>query len=96
MEATKKTLVKQGWIRAVMYIIGISLIVYTFQVFGDTITSQFKVGTENGDAAIVNFFVLYGLMGLAIFALTWIMRKFIDRQSFKSLGFTWKGYCVAG
>jgi hypothetical protein len=70
----------------------ISLIVYTFQVFGDEIMNQFKVGTESGDGSILNFGILYGLMGLTIFIATWLMRRFIDRRSFQSLGFSWNGY----
>src|SRR5207253_7886225 len=92
MEATQKPVIKQGWIRALLYVIGVSLIVYAFQIFGDVIMTQFRVGTENGDESILNFGILYGLMGSAIFLFTWLMRKFIDRKSFASLGFAWKGY----
>jgi membrane protease YdiL (CAAX protease family) len=92
MEPTQKPVIKQGWIRAVLYVIGASLIVYAFQVFGDAIMNQFGVGTEKGDGAILNFAILYGLMGLSVLVFTWLMRKFIDRNSFSSLGFGWKGY----
>lgn len=92
MEATQKPVIKQGWIRAVIYVVVISLIVYGFQVFGDEIMNNFKVGNEKGDDSVLNFGILYGLMGLSVFLATWLIRKFIDRQSFKSLGFTWKGY----
>jgi membrane protease YdiL (CAAX protease family) len=92
MEATHTPVIKQGWIRAVVYVMVISLIVYTFQVFGDEIMNQFKVGTESGDGSILNFGILYGLMGLTIFIATWLMRRFIDRRSFQSLGFSWNGY----
>ncbi|MCW3079251.1 CPBP family intramembrane glutamic endopeptidase [Segetibacter sp.] len=92
MEATHTPVIKQGWIRAVVYVMVISLIVYTFQVFGDEIMNQFKVGTESGDGSILNFGILYGLMGLTIFITTWLMRRFIDRRSFQSLGFSWNGY----
>lgn len=92
MDATQKPVIKQGWIRAVAYLIGVSLIVYTFQIFGNEIMNQFTSGTEKGEASIVNFGVLYALMGLLILAFTWLMRKFIDKRSFISLGFDWKGY----
>ena len=92
MEAVQKPLIKQGWIRAVLYVIGVSVLVYVFQVFGDRIMNQFNVGTEKGDASIANFGILYALMGLSILVFTWMMRRFIDRKSFNSLGFTWKGY----
>lgn len=92
MEATQKPVIKQGWIRALLYVIGVSLIVYAFQMFGDAIMNQFKAGTESGEESILNFGILYGLMGLSIFLFTWLMRKFIDGKSFESLGFKWKGY----
>lgn len=92
MQETTKPLIKHGWIRAAIYLMGIGLIVYFLQLFSDVITSEFNVGTENGDNSIFNFSILYAIMGLLIFSLTWIMRRYIDRQSFKSLGFYWKGY----
>ncbi len=92
MEATQKPVIKQGWIRAVVYIIVVSLIVYIFQVAGDVIMNQFKAGSEKGEESIVNFGILYALMGISISLVTWLMRGFIDRKSFASLGFTWKGY----
>jgi membrane protease YdiL (CAAX protease family) len=92
MDATLKPVIKQGWIRAALYVIGVSLIVYAFQIFGNEIMNQFGVGTEKGATSILNFGILYALMGLAILVFTWIMRKFIDRKSFMSLGFAWKGY----
>jgi membrane protease YdiL (CAAX protease family) len=92
MEATHTPVIKQGWIRAVMYVIVVSLVVYSFQVFGDEIMNQFRAGTESGDEGILNFGILYSLMGLVIFIITFLIRRFIDRKSFESLGFTWKGY----
>jgi membrane protease YdiL (CAAX protease family) len=92
MEATHTPVIKQGWIRAVIYVIVVLIIVYAFRVFGDEIMNQFKVGTGNGDATVVNFGMLYGLMGLSIFIITWLIRRFIDKKSFASLGFNWKGY----
>ncbi|MDQ6812237.1 MAG: hypothetical protein M3040_00635, partial [Bacteroidota bacterium] len=92
MKATQDPLLKQGWVRVVLYVIGASLIVYAFQQSGDAIINQFSAGTEKGDASFLNFGILYALMGASLLALTWTMRKFIDRKSFGSLGLTWKGY----
>ncbi|MGI8635048.1 MAG: CPBP family intramembrane glutamic endopeptidase [Segetibacter sp.] len=92
MDATQKPVIKQGWIRAVVYLIGVSIIVFTFQFFGNEIMNRFKAGTEKGEASVINFGILYGFTGLLIFVFTWLMRKFIDRKSFVSLGFDWKGY----
>jgi hypothetical protein len=66
MQATQNPLIRQGWLRAVLYVIGVSLIIYAFQVSGDTIMNQFRVGEENGEESILNFSILYGLMGFSI------------------------------
>lgn len=92
MNPTQKPLINQGWIRALLYIIGVASIVYAAQVYGDNIMNRFKAGTESSDESVVAFGLLYGLMGACIFVLTLLMRRFIDRKSFSSLGFRWKGY----
>jgi hypothetical protein len=92
MEASQKPVIRQGWIRAIIYMIGVSAIVYLFYRFGETIMSQFETGTENGDESVFNFGLLYTLMGLAIVLLTWLMQKVISKQKFINLGFSWKGY----
>jgi membrane protease YdiL (CAAX protease family) len=92
MEAVQKSAIKQGWIRGALYLISVSLVVYSFQAYGDIIMNQFRVGTEAAEDSILNIAILYGLMGLSILAVTWLMRRFIDRKSFVSLGFVWKGY----
>ncbi len=88
----QKALIKQGWLRALIYFAAISTIVYVFSNFGSNIISQFEAGTEKGDENVLQFGILYSLMGLLIFLYTWLSRKFIDRKTFSSLGFSWKGY----
>lgn len=92
MEATKTPLIKPGWVRATLYAVGILLIIYVLQIAGSYITSQLHVGTEKGDDALISFAVSYGLMGLLVLLFTWFMRKFADRKSMQSLGYTWKGF----
>jgi membrane protease YdiL (CAAX protease family) len=87
-----KSIISQGWLRATVYVIVVSLIVYVFQAYGDLIMNALRVGTEVAEVSIENFAMLYGLMGLSIVLATWLMRKFIDRKSIASLGFAWKGY----
>lgn len=84
--------IQQGWLRALVYYGGVSIIVYAFSNFSSFITSQVEAGTEKGDETALHFGIMYSLMGLIIFIYTWMSRKFIDKKSFESLGFTWKGY----
>src|SRR3954451_7346535 len=92
MGTSIKSIIRQGWLRATLYVLVVSLIVYVFQAYGDVIMNEFRVGTEAAEVSILNFAILYGLMGLSVVLATWLMRKFIDRRSFFSLGFAWKGY----
>ncbi len=87
-----KPIIAQGWLRAIVYFFIICLLVYGFQVFGDTLTTQLGLLNEGANADLLNFGLLYTLMGVFIFLLTWAMRTFVDRQSFQSLGFTFRGY----
>lgn len=70
----------------------VSIIVYIFQVFGDVILNGFTIGSESADEGILNLTLLYSLMGLLVFGVTWCLRNFVDKQNIKSLGFQWKGY----
>src|SRR5436305_1369175 len=63
MEAIQKPAIKQGWIRALLYLIIVSLIIYAFQMYGDTIINQFEAGTESGSESVLNVGILYALMG---------------------------------
>lgn len=92
MSATQRPLIKQGWLRALIYFVGVSLIVYVFQLSGSFILDQFEAGTETANESVLKFGIFYSIMGIVITLFTWGMRKFMDRKSFKSLGFTWKGY----
>lgn len=92
MKTIQKPLVSQGWLRALIYFIVVSLIVYVFQISGSYIMSQFKTGTETGDESVLAFGIFYSIMGIGIILFTWLVRKFVDKKSFESLGFARKGY----
>lgn len=85
-------LIKQGWLRAFIFLIvwvliqaGLSNLIYTLA----------KPLTENGnhqtDPALNLLFISLISFGTSIPAV-WVFRKLIDRKSIVSLGFTWKGY----
>ncbi len=92
MKKIQKPLISQGWLRALIYFLAVSLIVYVFQIAGSFVMNEFKPGTETGDNSVLAFGIFYSVMGICIVLFTWLMRKFVDRKSFESLGFTWKGY----
>lgn len=92
MKTIQKPLISQGWLRALIYFIGISLIVYVFQIAGSYVAGQFKPGAETGDNDVLGFGIMYLIMGIGITLFTWLIRRFIDKKSFESLGFVRQGY----
>jgi len=92
METIHKPLLRQGWQRALIYFVGISLILVALSALSSLATNQEGAGTESGDASVLQFGIMYSVMGLIVVIFTWFCRKFLDRKSFQSLGFTWKGY----
>lgn len=92
METTNKPLITQGWLRASIYLIVFFFVAYLGELIGSFIIGSYKQGTEAGDRGIADLAILQTIIYILFFLLTWLMRKFVDRQSFKSLGFEWKGY----
>lgn len=91
-ESLKAPLIKPGWLRALIYCMLILAVVYLFSIYTVDILMLLGEQTENGDESILSFGALYALMGAAVFLITWLLRKFVDRQTFESLGFSWNGY----
>ena len=92
MYNTFKPLIKQGWLRALLFLI--SWIVFSYGL--ELATSVFinKIG-NNGPVVIgenIPTIVKFLFAALGSTVLIWLWRKFIDRRSFKSLGFKWKDY----
>jgi membrane protease YdiL (CAAX protease family) len=92
METTKLNTKHLGWLRALIYAIGAFLIVIIFSKFGPVISTEVVNVTGNGEDSIIGFGILYTIMGIVVVLFTWLMRKFVDKKTFESLGFTWKGY----
>jgi membrane protease YdiL (CAAX protease family) len=92
METTQKPLVKRGWQRAVIYIVGVALIVIFIQLFSGFFIGQLGVDTNNPENSVLSFTLVYSFLAALVFAFTLFMRRLVDRESFESLGFTWKGY----
>jgi membrane protease YdiL (CAAX protease family) len=92
METTQKPLVKRGWQRAVIYIVGVALIVIFIQLFSGFFIGELGVDTNNPENSVLSFTLVYSLLAALVFAFTLFMRRLVDRESFESLGFTWTGY----
>jgi membrane protease YdiL (CAAX protease family) len=69
---SQKPMIKQGWLRALLYvlaIVGLSLAVT-------------QLGTD----------IRYTVLVASVVLITFLFRLFIDRKSFLSLGFNWRGH----
>ncbi len=91
----KKGFLKQGWLRAVIFLVAFLLvstligiiagIIITTTHVGETITIQ-DIWSSPLRPVMVLISTLTG------FLLVWIFTKFIDKRSLYSLGFRWKGF----
>ena len=92
MYNTFKPLIKQGWLRALLFLI--SWIVFSYglelatSVFVKNIWDNAPAETGENLQTIIKF--LFAAVGTTL--IVGLLRKFIDRRSFKSLGFEWKDY----
>ena len=92
MQTTKISVNNFGWLRALIYTIGTFLIVMTFSKYGPILTAQVERAMGIGEDEVIGLAILYIMMGFCIVLFTWLMRKFVDKQSLLSLGFALKGY----
>ena len=92
MNNTSKPLIKQGWLRALLFLISWIVISYGFDlassVFVKNIWDNAPAETGENLQTIIKF--LFAAVGTTL--IVGLLRKFIDRLSFKSLGFEWKDY----
>lgn len=89
---TGTPLIKQGWIRALIYAVVIFFVIGLFEVLGSMLMAKLA-GNEalSGLDSAESFLLTYAVMSAGVFLFTWLFRKFVDRRSFVSLGFEWKG-----
>ena len=92
MEKVQEPLVRKGWQRVIIYAVGIALIIFFIQFFGAFLVAETGLVTEDPGDGVVSFALVYLLLGAFVFAFTLFMRRMVDRKSFQSLGFSWKGY----
>lgn len=92
MSNNSKPLINQGWLRALLFLIPWILFSYGFDlastVFVKNIWDNAPAEIGENIQTVIKF--LFAAVGTTL--VIWLWRKFIDRRSFKSLGFEWQGY----
>lgn len=93
MEAQTKPLIKQGWLRALLYSIVTFFVLVVFQMIATAASENLLTGEVEGlSNSFTGFMIAYAVISVGVFLITWLFRKFIDRESFRSLGFYWSGF----
>ena len=92
MNEQKRPLIKQGWLRALIFLLPWLGVAYLFDT-GASKTIGYLWGNEAAEMGgnlptIVRFFI--AAIGSTV--VVWLWRKLIDRRSFTSLGFQYKNF----
>ena len=92
-----KPMIKQGWVRALIFLIVFTLVMIGTGRFLQAWLSSMAVVPEAATDAENDSNLSYVFIGLTIssllsFIIVFLFRKLIDKASLNSLGFTWKGY----
>jgi len=90
MTTDKLPMIKQPWIRALLYAVVIFFVLSILYVVGLMLLKG-EIQVKEADISIQDLVVINLVIAAGVFIITWIFRKFIDRKSFISLGFHWKG-----
>ena len=89
----KKPLIQQGWIRALLFVLlGFPLTLVIAFAIDIATNGMYAYNYAKGSVDIVAFLEDYVFKNAGLVLMVWIFRTFIDKQSFLSLGFSWKGY----
>jgi len=97
-ENLRKPAIKYAWLRVLLFLIGIGIATTVIQAIGIIILivtkTDFKIDDFKSfisDTENFNYMLLFKFLGLLAVLLTvWLFRKYIDRQSIMSLGFSAK------
>lgn len=86
---TSAPIIKQGWLRVLLF-----LPVYLLFIFGGSYLLQFiPFGSLNIKAdSVVSFYTGIALIFFVSILCVLFFRKAVDKRSFTSLGFAWKGF----
>jgi len=91
----KTSLISAGWLRALIYFVCAFSVAFALMTITQRITAQSSLLAKE-EYQLLNFAFTYVAMAIAFIGLAILFRKIIDRKTFHSLGFEWKGYAAHG
>lgn len=87
-----KPLIKYGWLRALIYFVGIFALMLLLSAAEALLVAKLHLSAKDENGSIQSFGIIYAIIGIGVYGFTLLLRKFIDKRSFISLGFTWKTF----
>ena len=97
MEKQHVPIIKQGWLRVILYVVVLMGVLFGYGIIASAISINALTGESVGLAnSLTQIIVTYFILSVTIVLVTWLFKKFIDRGTFKELGFEWKGFEMDG
>ncbi len=99
MPDIQRPVFEQGWLRALLYFVAFIVVAMLFQALsllllsvmtGEGITALTEAMDTTEGAHYFTYIQAFSLAGTLL--VTWLFRLFIDKQSFRSLGFDYRGW----
>ena len=87
-----KPLIGYGWLRALIYFVGAFFIMLLLPIAANALLTQLGLTAKTDEESTLNLTIMYGVAGIGVYLFTFIIRRFVDRRDFKSLGFNWRGF----
>lgn len=89
MSTDNKPLLHAGWMRALVYVVFSLAIVTVVSVVARLLAPP----AQSGDSEDMPVFVVtYLLLAIFLVVMAFVLRRLVDRQTIRSMGFQWKGY----
>jgi membrane protease YdiL (CAAX protease family) len=93
MKKAVAPLIQQGWLRALLYLVIVVSVFFGYSQIGSAIFRNLVTGESVGLAnSFTQLLITYSILSATFFLITWLFKKFIDREPFKALGFQWTGF----
>lgn len=90
-------MIKQGWLRALLYIVVLAVVLVGYSAIASAKSFNPLTGESIGLAnSLTQLITTYSILSVAIVLVTWLFKRFVDREPFKDLGFQWRGFEMDG
>jgi membrane protease YdiL (CAAX protease family) len=92
MNTDNKPLIELGWLRALVYLLITSAVIYSLLFLAGSAEAKpgGKEVIEEGENSFSGFIFTYCLLSLIMIGFAYLFRRIVDKQRFFTLGFDWK------